>query len=77
MASDSSLNREFLDAVAAVVKARGDGRLNDAQADAMIRQMAALMARAKVGAMANRAAERLSMSEFDGARIDDARQFCC
>ena len=71
MASDSSLNQEFLDAVSAVVKARGDGRLNDAQANYMIRRMAALMARAKVGAMANRVAERLSESEFADARIGE------
>ena len=68
--AERSLNRRFLDAVAAVSKARGEGRLTDAQADNLLRSVAATMARAKVGAMANRIAERLSAPpQFGGARI--------
>lgn len=68
--AERALSRNFLDAVAAVSKARGDGRLTDAQADNLLRRIAATMARAKVGAMASRISERLSApSQFGGARI--------
>lgn len=68
---ERALNREFIDAVSAVVEARREGRLTDAQADILLRRMTAIMAQAKVGAMANRVAERMNMSEFGGARIDE------
>ena len=68
---ERALNREFLDAVFAVCEARREGRLTDAQANILLRRMTALMAQAKVGAMANRVAERLDMSEFGGARIGE------
>ena len=63
-----------LDAVIAVVEARRDGRLTDAQANVLIGDMTAIMAQAKVGAMANRAAERLNAlntSELGGARVGE------
>ena len=68
---ERALNREFLDAVFAVCEARREGRLTDAQANILLSRMTALMAQAKIGAMANRVEERLNMSEFGGARIGE------
>ena len=71
---ERALNREFIDAVIAVVEARRDERLTDAQANALIGGMTAIMAQAKVGAMANRVSERLSAlntSELGGARAGE------
>ena len=71
---ERALNREFIDAVIAVVEARRDGRLTDAQANVLLSRMTAIMAQAKVGAMANRAAERLgalNTSELGGARLGE------
>ncbi len=70
--AERSLNRRFLDAAAAVAQARGEGRLTDAQADDLTRRLTALMARAKIGAMADRVAERLSAArKTGGARIGE------
>ena len=71
---ERSLNREFLDAVAAVAEARCERRITDAQADNLLRRLTATMAEAKVGAMANRVAERLralNAPEIGGARIGE------
>ena len=69
--AERSLNREFLDAAAAVAEARCERRITDAQADNLLRRITATMAEAKISAMANRAAERLSAPEFGGARIGE------
>ena len=69
--AERSLNREFLDAVAAVAEARCERRITDAQADNLLRRLAATMAEAKIGAMANRIAERLNAPEVGGARIGE------
>ena len=68
---ERSLNREFLDAVAAVAEARCERRITDAQADNLLRRLTATMAEAKISAMANRVAERLSAPEIGGARIGE------
>ena len=68
---ERSLNREFLDAVAAVAEARCERRITDAQADNLIRRLTAVMAQAKISAMANRVAERVNAPEICGARIGE------
>ena len=69
--SENSLNREFLDAVAAVAGAYSEGRLTDEEADELLRLMTALAVEAKANSMVNRFADRLTARYLNEKRIGD------
>ena len=69
--SGNPLNREFLDAVAAVAEERAKGNLTDEEADELLKIMTALAVEAKANAMVNRFADRLTTRYLNEKRIGD------